>query len=126
MVFSSAVVRRISENSSFVPSSSIFWLGTILCIVQILDGVLTGLGMHYFGTHMEGNPILRNLFETIGFIPALIIVKLSAILIVIALCISAKKLQWIEKALKMVTVFYVTAALIPWTYILVARIGLYL
>lgn len=93
-------------------------LGAILCLLQAADGVLTYLGILRFGTIAEGNPILRGLIVEIGAFPALLLVKLIAILAVIALVSLSRNVIWIKPALAGISLFYTTLAIIPWTWIL--------
>lgn len=93
-------------------------LGLLVIGLQILDGVLTGLGMHHFGTSMEGNGFLRAMMDTLGFVPALVLVKAIAIAAVTALCLFADRVIWLRVALRGVIGIYVCMAIIPWMTLL--------
>ena len=109
------------QSHSGTQGSEIAFLGLIVVALQVLDGILTGLGMFHFGTDMEGNALLRGLMEAVGFIPALIIVKSSAIAVVSALCIFAYRIWWLKVALRGVIGLYLTMAVAPWCVILTAN-----
>jgi uncharacterized membrane protein len=97
-------------------------LGLILIVLQIADGVLTGFGMSFFGTQMEGNVLLRTLMHEIGVIPALVLVKSLAIAVVIVLVQLSSQVSWLPMALKGVIGLYMLAAVIPWSVILATHI----
>lgn len=99
-------------------SSEILILGAILALLQLFDGILTGIGMYQFGTSMEGNMLLRSLMGVIGYIPALIVVKSASIGLVGVLCLQAPKVPWLKPAFVGVIALYLCMAVIPWTYIL--------
>ena len=100
--------------------TEIIVLGVILAALQILDGILTGIGMSQYGTAMEGNILLRSLMSVIGYIPALVIVKGASIALIALLCHQATKISWLKPAFYGVIALYVVAAVVPWTYILIA------
>jgi hypothetical protein len=83
-----------------------------LC-AQAGDGVLTYVGLLAVGPQGEGNPLLAALMATIGAGPALASVKLMAGSLGIAL-----HLFGAHRLLAILTLFYFTAALLPWTAIL--------
>lgn len=95
-------------------------IGLILATLQILDGVLTAIGMYQYGQGMEGNVLLRSLMAVIGYIPALVIVKSCSIGLIALLCTQATKMTWLKPALYGVIALYTFGAVIPWTYILVS------
>jgi uncharacterized membrane protein len=97
-------------------------LGLILIVLQIADGVLTGFGMSFFGTQMEGNVLLRTLMHEIGVAPALVLVKSLAIAVVIVLVQLSSQVKWLPMALKGVIGLYMLAAVIPWSVILATHI----
>jgi hypothetical protein len=106
-----------ATTTAAIPSE-IIALGAILALLQVCDGVLTGVGMSHFGTAMEGNILLRSLMGIIGYIPALIVVKGASILLIAALCLQAPKVRWLKSAFIGVIALYVFMAVIPWTYLL--------
>lgn len=102
------------------PSQEMIVLSAILIILQISDGILTGLGMNMFGTAAEGNIFLRALMESWGYIPALVICKSVAIGVIAGLCCLSTVVAWLPKAMRGVIAIYLVAAIIPWTYILIS------
>ena len=105
-----------------MPSREVMILGGFLCFLQILDGILTGLGMHHFGLDAEGNILLRFLMSQLGYIPALILAKSVAIAVVCILCSLSRRVDWLDSALRLLIVIYLSAAVIPWTAIMLLRV----
>ena len=99
--------------------TDIIVLGIILTTLQILDGLLTGIGMAQYGTAMEGNILLRSLMTAIGYAPALFLVKGASVALIVLLCHQTTKISWLKPALYGVMALYVLGAVVPWTYILV-------
>lgn len=110
-----SLIQGRQESSK---SNEVLVLGLILALLQVLDGLLTGLGMASFGTSMEGNILLRSLMHAIGWAPAIILVKGSSIAIIAFLCAQAGKVSWLKHAMRGVAGIYVVFAILPWTYIL--------
>lgn len=108
--------------ASFQPATAIpteiLILGAILALLQVFDGILTGIGVSQFGTSMEGNALLRSLMGFVGYIPALLIVKSASIALIGVLCLQAQKVWWLKPAFIGVIALYLCMAVIPWTYIL--------
>ena len=117
------VIEGGSTNSTLTaqPSKEMVMLSFILALLQVSDGVLTGLGMSIFGTGAEGNLLLRSLMEVMGYIPALIMAKSFAILIIAGLCYLSTVVSWLPRAMRCVIAIYVFAAVGPWTYILLTH-----
>jgi hypothetical protein len=111
--------KRITAAARSLPTDIIV-LGLILTSLQILDGILTGIGMSQYGTGMEGNLLLRSLMTAIGYIPALVLVKGASIALITLLCQQAPKISWLKPAFYGVIALYVMGAVVPWTYILIA------
>lgn len=111
---SEVAAKELSARKSY----GIVVVGALLCLLQILDGVFTGIGMARFGTEAEGNALLRSLMELIGYVPALIIAKGAVVGVVIILCRLARSIKWLPWALQGVTAVYFFAAILPWTYLL--------
>jgi hypothetical protein len=107
-----------SATAASLPTD-IIALGIILVILQILDGILTGIGMAQYGTSMEGNLLLRSLMTAVGYIPALLLVKGGSIALIALLCYQTTKISWLKPALYGVMGIYIVGAVVPWTYILV-------
>jgi hypothetical protein len=106
-----------AAQTSSIPFE-ILVIGTLLALIQVADGILTGIGVERFGSDVEGNLLIRHLIEAIGTFEALFLVKLVAMLVIVVLCRLAINIPWIKLALKGVIVIYTCAAIIPWTYIL--------
>ena len=96
-------------------------LGFLLALLQVLDGVLTGIGVATYGTAMEGNSLLRSLMLAIGYLPALLLVKGASIGVIAFLCTQAPKVRWLILAMRAVIVVYLALAVVPWTYILLTE-----
>jgi len=100
-----------------VDNSVYFWAGMLISL-QVLDGILTAIGMERLGIQAEGNVILRYFMELLGHVPALVIMKSFAIAIIICLCQAANTYSWIKYALQGVNVLYICAAILPWMIVL--------
>ncbi len=85
---------------------------SFLC-AQAGDGVLTYVGLAAFGPQAEGNPLLAALMSAVGAGPALAGVKLMAGSLGILL-----HLFGAHRLLAILTLFYLGAALVPWTALL--------
>lgn len=109
--------RGVKSKSSFCCGQVVF-IGILLCLLQVLDGVFTFIGVSRFGLEIEGNPLVRFLMESFGYATALAGIKGIATLIVLFLIYLAKEISWMNKALSAVSVVYVLTAILPWTYIL--------
>ncbi len=93
-------------------------LALLLIVCQLLDGIATAAGMHRFGISLEGNFLLRETMKLIGVIPTLLIAKGAAIGMTIGLRRMGSELVWIGQALLLLCLVYISAALIPWLFIL--------
>ncbi len=93
-------------------------VGSLLVLLQLLDGILTATGVGTYGLQAEGNPMLRALMELVGAIPALLITKSACIGLIVLLCEQARSIRWLPLALKGVAGIYTVMAVLPWTYIL--------
>lgn len=96
----------------------LFW-AVCLCVAQILDGVLTYLGMTRFGVNAEGNVLLHTLMNYMGVAQALLTVKLLSIYVVVFLCCRDISERWLRVAFKSITIFYFIFAICPWTLMLI-------
>ena len=113
-----AIIQSSEKAISAHSGREIALLGVALAFVQILDGVLTGFGVHLYGTGVEGNLLLRTLMEQWGYIPALVSVKIFALSVICVLCILASTIPWLKSAMRAVILIYALAAILPWTAIL--------
>ena len=110
------------DLSDASPTREVLFLCSFLGILQLLDGYLTAVGVHHFGTEVEGNALLRIAMEAYGFIPTLVGAKLLALLVLILLYRLSPSVRWLPHALKGLSALYLLAAVIPWTIILWGKI----
>lgn len=103
-------------------SKLVISLVTLLIILQLLDGILTGLGVSSHGIHLEANPILRTSMMQIGPLWTLLVAKGLAIAIICVLGRLAKSVRWLPPVMMVVAGIYFFAAIIPWTVILSSHI----
>lgn len=101
-----------------LPKGEVLIIGLALVFAQICDGVLTGIGISQFGTSAEGNLFIRFFMERWGYVPALLGLKLFAILIVGVLCLVSSAVPWLKTAMKALIFIYLGGAILPWTYVL--------
>jgi hypothetical protein len=120
----SSGIQLAPANRSEVSSvtKEIIVLGLVLAVLQVIDGVFTGIGVSHFGTEIEGNILIRSLMEQIGFVEALIVVKGFALVVIVAICSLAGKVKWLGFAMRGIAVIYIAAAVIPWSYIIAKHI----
>ena len=78
-------------------------------IVQGLDGVLTYLGVQFWGPTVEANPIVSSTVQLVGLGAGLATVKLVAVGFGIAL-----HLHRVHNLVALLTAVYVAAAILPW------------
>lgn len=93
------------------------WFGDVVMLgflcVQACDGVLTYVGVATFGSGIEGNPLLASLMVRVGEGTALLGAKVAAGVFGIALHLSG-----VHRIIALLTLLYLTAAVIPWTALL--------
>jgi hypothetical protein len=82
-------------------------------LAQAMDGALTYLGVIVLGRDVEANPLLHWLMGAAGHGPALAIAKLSAAGFGIILHLAS-----VHRAVAVLTLLYVTAAVVPWMAVL--------
>ena len=111
--------QRINSRAS---DNEILLIGLVVAALQILDGVLTAIGVNHFGVQAEGNPLIRHFMLLIGPNLALFFVKSFAVLIVATLCVLARRVFWIAHALRGVAMTYLLCAIVPWTHIILTKI----
>ncbi len=97
-------------------------LGLALGICQISDGILTYLGLHFLGVHMEGNGFLRELMHAYGMLPALFAAKLFALVLAGVLMFHAHQRRWIRPIILILVVVYLALAVVPWVFI-ISKVG---
>ena len=79
-------------------------------IVQALDGILTYLGFHIWGTSVEANPLISSAVSFAGVGLGLAGAKLVAVGLGVIL-----HLRRVHIVIALLTAFYLAAAIIPWT-----------
>jgi hypothetical protein len=89
------------------------WAILMFLIAQALDGVFTYVGMAAYGPSIEANPILLWLMQHFGQGPALAGAKMTAAGLGIILHLIA-----VHRAVALLTLLYVAAALLPWAHLL--------
>lgn len=99
-------------------SKRAFLLGLLLAGCQVLDGLLTYVGLSLLGVHMEGNSFLRSLMLAYGTAPALFLVKLFAVLMAGILMFQAHHRRWVRPVITVLILIYLSLAVFPWTYII--------
>lgn len=104
-----------------VPAKGAIFTGCFLASLQALDGIFTSIGINRYGLGIEGNPLLRVVMEEFGHIPTLAFLKLLAILIIVLLTVISARMPWVKGAMGAVSLVYLVAAIVPWTYILFVK-----
>jgi hypothetical protein len=122
-VVSEAFYSSINEIKQNAPTREIIILGLILTILQISDGLLTGVGVGLFGTAAEGNPLLRCLMEHCGVMPTLFTAKTLAILSIYIVCRFSIKVRWANNAIRSLIGVYLLLAIAPWMSILLDHVA---
>lgn len=82
-------------------------------LAQALDGSLTYVGVTLLGRDIEGNPLLHWLMGAAGHGPALAFAKLAAAGFGIILHLAS-----VHRAVALLTLLYVSAAVLPWVAVL--------
>jgi hypothetical protein len=117
------VARPTAQNAhSASISKEVLFLGLVLAALQILDGVLTAVGVAHLGTEVEGNTLIRFLMEHLGYIPALVLIKTIALGVITGICVLSSRVEWLGFAMKTVILIYLGAAIIPWTLVIAKHI----
>ncbi len=87
------------------------WLAFVA--VQVLDGVLTYLGVRIFGLSIEANPLVAWYAGALGTVAGLIAAKLFAIGCASVLYVTAR-----HRTVAVLTVIYLVFAIVPWAHVL--------
>ena len=82
----------------------------IFLIVQALDGALTYLGLHTWGLSVEANPLVSSAVSLAGVGGGLVVAKLFAIALGIAL-----HLRRVHGVIAVLSIIYIAVAIVPWT-----------
>lgn len=114
--------QRAPKALGKVASKEISLLAAILVVIQILDGIFTGIGVMIYGPGIEANPIIRSLIESWGPANAMLCVKTVAIAIVLFLAYLSNYVNWMPRAMRIVIGIYMVSAIIPWSLILYRHI----
>jgi uncharacterized membrane protein len=119
--FNGKKIRRptvLIRLGGYSMSKKAFLLGAALAICQVMDGLLTYVGLGILGIHMEGNLFLRELMHAYGMAPTLLGAKLLAIIFVISLALFAHKRRWVRPLILIMTAIYLLLAVLPWIYLI--------
>lgn len=100
-----------------VIKQEVYYLFGLLVLLQAADASLTAFGVSMFGIEAEGNVLLRFLMSHIGFASTLAITKILSILVIFFMALKADAILWIKSAFGVLCGVYLSAAIIPWTYI---------
>ena len=87
-------------------------------LAQALDGALTYVGVSLLGRDVEGNPLLHWLMGAAGQGAALALAKLAAAGFGIVLHLAS-----VHRAVAILTVLYISAAVVPWMAVLALTIS---
>jgi hypothetical protein len=85
----------------------------VFLLSQVFDGAFTYMGVMTFGTGVEANPLITALMAHLGHGTALMVAKGVAGALGIGL-----HLRGTHAAVALLATFYVTAAVLPWVFIL--------
>ena len=85
----------------------------LFLLMQALDCALTYVGVTVMGLHMEANPLLAWLMETMGCAPALTGAKAVASVFGILLHLSS-----VHRVVAGLAAFYLAVAVLPWLALL--------
>ena len=96
--------RRLSKGE-FV------WMAFVT--VQVLDGVMSYIGVHTFGSWIEANPLVAWYAATLGPAVAFTAVKLFAVACGTLLYMTAR-----HRTVAVLTLFYLAFAVVPWAHVL--------
>lgn len=89
----------------------------LFLVAQVLDGAFTYLGVAAFGLS-EGNPIIAYYITHHGVGPSVTVAKMLAVV-----CSMVLHLLGLHRTLGLLTLLYLSMAVLPWTYLLfVARL----
>jgi hypothetical protein len=93
------------------------WFGNVVVIAFLLaqacDGVLTYVGVSVYGVHVEGNPVLAWMMQSMGRGVALAAAKSLAGAFGIALHLGS-----VHRVVAVLAAFYIAVAIVPWISIL--------
>jgi hypothetical protein len=81
--------------------------------VQVLDGVMSYVGVHIFGSWIEANPLVAWYAAAFGPAVAFTAVKLFAVACGTLLYLTAR-----HRTVAALTLFYLAFAVVPWAHVL--------
>lgn len=84
----------------------------VFLVAQVLDGAFTYLGVTAFGLS-EGNPLIAYYMSHHGVGPSLTVAKVLAVV-----CSMVLHLLGLHRTLGLLTLMYLSMAVLPWTYLL--------
>ncbi len=84
----------------------------LFLVAQLLDGVFTYLGVAAFGL-TEGNPIIAYYMKHHGVGPSVTLAKVLAVV-----CSMVLHILGLHRTLGVLTLLYLSLAVLPWTYLL--------
>jgi hypothetical protein len=85
----------------------------LFLLAQCFDGVFTYVGVASFGLGIEANPIVATLMGHLGYGTGLVSAKIIASVLGIGL-----HLLQVHNAVALLAVFYLAAAIVPWSVVL--------
>ena len=88
----------------------------VFLLTQCLDGVFTYLGVSMWGPGIEANPLIVSAIGSVGILGGVGAAKIVAISFGIML-----HLRRVHNLVAMLTVIYVTGAILPWTAFFLAN-----
>ena len=117
-VISSLYKAYASKFSCAKTARSALIIGVAFAILQVLDGLLTSIGIHRYGIEIEGNPFLKAMMIQFGYIQVLTFMKAGTIATIAFLTVMSARVTWIKGALTSLSAIYLLGAIIPWAYVL--------
>jgi hypothetical protein len=105
--------RRLLTPTLPASQTRAIWVLALFAAIQLLDAALTAAGVARFGRPIEANPLLSFYAETLGVGVTVTIAKLVSVACGTVLHLHARYL-----ALAVLTLGYVVAAVLPWTWVL--------
>jgi uncharacterized membrane protein len=87
-------------------------------LAQAMDGGLTYVGVTLLGRDVEGNPLLHWLMGATGHVPALALAKFAAAGFGIILHLAS-----VHRAVALLTLLYLSAAVVPWVAVLAMSVS---
>ena len=97
-------------------AADILWLTFVA--VQVLDGVLTYVGVLTFGIEIEANPVVAWYAQTFGPAAGLIAAKAFAVACASILYVTAR-----HRTMAVLTLIYLAFAIVPWAHVLHSSAG---